>query len=121
MYRRIASVSQWLRFTILCALILTAAMPGSISTAGAAEPGETGSEYEMIRQQQVVDPDVVQPGDDDQPTIIGPRHGRRVDPTFGPVTTSARQVESGPRAGGEGLPFRVFVQMFLLRLGVMLR
>jgi hypothetical protein len=103
------------------ALILISGMLGFVPASWAGEDGDLNSEFERARRQQVVDPEVVQPGDDDQPTIIGPRSGRRVISATGPNITSTSQAEPDPAAARNGMPLRLYVTVVLLRLGVMLR
>lgn len=121
MYRRIASLRQWIQSPMVWALVLTVMMLGFVPASSAGEADGMDSEFERTRQQQVIEPEVVQPGDDDQPTIIGPRPGRRVNSATGPNVTSAWRAETDPAVIRNGMPLRLYVHVCLLRLGVMLR
>ncbi len=117
MSRRIAPVPSRCRFLAACVLLSLFVIPGPIAPPAAADEPE--ALYEAEGKHQTMEPVIVTPGDDDQPTISGRRQGRSIVPASAvPPPDASKPL---PLAGPRDLRVRLFVQTFLLRLGVMLR
>jgi hypothetical protein len=123
MFQRVASIRSSLRVVALCALILSLAAPALLPVRLFAEDIDSDSGRDAARRSQVYDPGVGRTGDDDQPTIGGRRHGREfaVSSDVSPVTPAPRPEQPAPLAQPRGWLVQMFVQWFLMRLGVMLR
>jgi len=114
----------FLRFVILACLFVLACVAGAPDRAMAGGEDHSGTSDFVSMRRHVVDPPVIEPGDDDQPTIVARKRSRQVQ-----LATDAGNDGSG--GGGAAPvdqprpsiwarwaePFRAFVG----RLGTLLR
>jgi hypothetical protein len=111
----------FLRFVILALVLVCVA--GSPNPAAAGGEDQSGTSDFVSNRTHVIDPPVIEPGDDDQPTIVARKRSRQVqlatDPGEGGSGGGAAPVDQ-PRSSiwaRWAEPFRAFVG----RLGTLLR
>jgi len=114
MTRRTTLGPQFLSL-ILLVLLVVCCFGGSVAVAG--DECTTPGDYVQVRV-STLDPPVVQPGDDDQPTVGVRKRGSQVDFGATPMPPPAGKAVTRPSAPGKS--WWLSIQEFMGRLGVLL-